>query len=86
MSRRDEIIDERAEDNFDDFVERGPGLRTSYQWWVIAKSKRGYTKLGGLGGMGVGEMWFKDHPDPPWLSDPTYAEAPFVEYDGDGGL
>lgn len=86
MSERDEIIDERSENNFDDFMERGPGLRSSYQSWVVAKSERGYTLLGGLGGMGVGEMWFEDYPDAHWLTDPTYENAPFVDYQGNGGL
>lgn len=72
---RDEIIEERATHNLDEFVEKGPGLRRTTRHWIVARDDaEGYVLLGGLGGLGVGQMWapaMDYHRD-----DPTYAEAP----------
>ena len=65
---------QRQEENVDNFLENGPGLRYSYNTWIIAKDPElGKVLVGGLGALGVGEMWlddkeYKEHPD--------YADAP----------
>jgi len=52
-------VAEVAIGNVKDVLERGPGLRYSMGIFVIAKdTKNGEVLLGGLGGMGVGQMWF----------------------------
>lgn len=43
--------------------------------WIIAKnSKNKRVLLGGLGSIGVGQMWFEEHPD--FAKHAGYAEAP----------
>lgn len=45
--------------NFRKFMRDGPGLSYDYKTPVLAVCDCGYVLLGGLGGLGVGEMWFK---------------------------
>lgn len=46
-------------ENIDNVLEEGPGLRYSMGIFIIAKdTKNRQVLLGGLGGMGVGQMWF----------------------------
>lgn len=78
---REEIIQQRAHNNIAEFMDKGPGLRLTTRAWVIAKDPTNHrVKLGGLGGMGVGRMWF-DEAD--WhREDPTYADAPIEDSTG----
>lgn len=56
------------------FLKHGPGLSYAYQTFVIARDPdRGMILLGGLGGMGVGTMWFKERPE--HKNKAGYAEA-----------
>jgi len=56
-------------------VSDGPRFRVDYNIWVVAKdSKNLRVKLGGLGCMGIGEMWFQD--EPRYAEYPGYKEAP----------
>ena len=85
MSRDDEIADRLAH-NLDEFMEHGPGLRFTTRDWIVKRCPDGHVLLGGLGAMGVGQMWSHDrveptvHDDgsrtPAYSEDPTYAEAP----------
>lgn len=53
-----EEIEEALAGNIAEFMEKGPGLRTSTAVWVCAVDEvNGLTYLSGLGGMGVGSMW-----------------------------
>jgi hypothetical protein len=57
-------------------MEKGPGLRYSYGTYVVAKdSKTKRVLLGGLGAMGVGQMWFSNASGS-YNDRPGYAEAP----------
>jgi len=69
-----------AAENLVNFLQNGLGLRYSYNQWVVARDRRrGYALLGGLGGCGVGEMWFKDEPFRDFCHYEGYAEAPEVD-------
>jgi hypothetical protein len=51
--------------------------------WIVARDRaRGYVLLGGLGGMGVGEMWFPDGED--MRKKEGYDQAP--ERNSEGGF
>ncbi len=65
------------------FLKHGPGLRKDYNVWVVARdpeAKR--VLLGGLGGMGVGQMWFGE--DDRHKEYPGYAEARIEHAPADG--
>lgn len=53
--------------------DRFPRLHYGLRAWVVAKAP-GRVLLGGLGVLGVGEMWVKE--DPHHKDYPGYAEAP----------
>ncbi len=79
MSKREAI-----ENNAKLFMENGPGLNYLYKTWIKAKdTKDGYVLLGGLGGMGVGEMWSKT--EDRHKENPAYADAPEVSSVGGFG-
>jgi len=62
MGRRNEI-EKLQKQNLRVFMRHGPGLRTSYLRWVVARDrKRGRVLVGGLGGCGVGVMWVDEEP------------------------
>lgn len=64
--------------NLAHFMERGPGLSYGYRTWVEAKdTKNKRVRLGGLGGMGVGSMWFEE--TDAHKEYPGYAEAKDVD-------
>lgn len=71
-------VDEAIRHNTAEFMEKGPGLRyDSYRTYVVARCPSGGTiLLGGLGVMGVGEMWFTESEE--HKSHPGYAEAEIV--------
>jgi hypothetical protein len=58
----------------------GPGLRYDLNTWVEARDRtKKRVLLGGLGGMGVGKMWFdetEDHRDYTGYDDAPEQEAP----------
>jgi hypothetical protein len=75
MTERDEIIGEGMDHNLRQFMTRGPGIRSTNHRWIVARDPdRRMVLVGGLGGIGVGEMWVeeKEH----HRSDLTYADAP----------
>lgn len=83
MSERDEQIERLQAENVAEFMELGPGLRTSTRVWVVARDReRGRVLLGGLGAMGVGEMWFVDADR--YVNYVGYDDAP--EGDSRGGF
>lgn len=72
------IKDLQAE-NMANFMENGPRLSLSYNTWIVARDrKNGWVLVGGLGGLGVGQMWFKE--DERDKNRPGYNEAPEQEY------
>lgn len=75
MSKHTRTVEENAAHNLKEFWEKGPGLRYSTRTWTVAvDTERGAVLHGGLGAMGVGEMWvaFPCH-DP---IGPGFADAP----------
>jgi hypothetical protein len=79
---RDDVIAARAENNFREFMARGPRISLAYKTWVIGRDrKRGRVLVGGLGGLGIGEMWEPD--DGLQRHDPTYETAPEMDSTSD---
>ncbi len=80
MKDREEEITDRARKNMEEFLDRGPGLRYSTRSWVVGRDRtRKKVLLGGLGGIGVGQMWFDESPR--HAEDSTFADAPEVSCD-----
>ena len=52
--------EEALAENVGKFMEDGPRLRYDYHTPVLAVCDCGYVLLGGLGGCGVGQMWFPE--------------------------
>ena len=66
-------------ENFETFLADGPRLSYKYHTWCVAKdSTKKKVLLGGLGGCGVGEMWF-DMEDR-HTEYPGFNEAPEITY------
>ena len=74
---------EQRSENLGIFFERGAGLYADYNTWIIARDrKRARVLTGGLGGLGVGEMWcVMNRAD---MESPDFADAP--ERDSWGGF
>jgi len=73
--------EQKASENFVIFMERGPGLWRDYNTWIVAKDPTHEKHLiGGLGGLGVGEMWV-DTEDADRMN-PEYVDAPVQDYRG----
>ena len=54
-------IRELEEENAKVLVNGGPRLSWRYQVWIIARDRMNKRVLiGGLGSMGIGEMWFNE--------------------------
>ena len=71
-------IEKIQEANVAHFLEHGPGLSHGYSSFVQARdTKNGRILIGGLGGMGVGEMWFEETES--HRAYPGYAEAKDVD-------
>lgn len=71
----EEMVNETINHNVSEFMEKGPGLRYTTQTVILAVDEVNNAVLvGGLGAMGVGQMWFNlsDH----HKSKPEYATAP----------
>jgi hypothetical protein len=68
-------VEECRKNNFDVFMEQGPSLSYLYKVWVEARDRKdGWVLLGGLGGIGVGQMWSKEAED--HKNYPGYEDAP----------
>ncbi len=79
MSERELTVEGAVENNFKVFMERGPGLSSLYRSYVDARDRaRGVVLLGGLGGCGVGKMWFRD--DGGFSNHVGYVDAEEVPY------
>lgn len=64
--------------NIQDMMEHGPGLRCTTRSFAISKdTKNKQILLGGLGGMGIGWMWFPLSPS--HKDTPGYDEAPDID-------
>lgn len=75
--------EEAAAQNISKFMADGPRLRSDYNTWIVARDRsRGYVLVGGLGCMGMGEMWCRD--EPRYASYPGYAAA--EELSSEGGF
>lgn len=62
-------------------MEQGPRLSTRYSTWVVARDRsKGMVLVGGLGGLGVGEMWFRE--EARHSEYEGYGEAPEMVYNG----
>lgn len=73
-------VEELQAENIGNFIENGPRLSLSYNTWIVARDRdRGYVLVGGLGCMGVGQMWFKETERD--KNRPGYDEAPEVGYE-----
>ncbi len=66
--------------NFDMMLRDGPRLRYDYNTWVEAKdTKSNKVLIGGLGGLGIGIMWFpmgKRHKKLPGFNEAPEKDAP----------
>lgn len=79
LSQDNFIIDELKNENIKDVLENGPGLKYSRNTWIEARDRyQGYVLVGGLGAMGVGQMWFKE--DEGHKSYEGYEDAPEFKY------
>lgn len=71
--------EEAIKNNAEVLATDGIGLNYKYRSYVEARDpKRGVILLGGLGGMGVGSMWFKEDTED-YKKYPGYAEAKIVD-------
>ena len=71
-------IEELRASNLAHFMERGPGLSYGYSTWIEAKdTPRRKVLVAGLGGMGVGRMWFDEQDSHREMEG--YAEASEVD-------
>jgi hypothetical protein len=51
-------VDKLQAANLAEFMENGPRLSYAYSTWIVARDpERGRILIGGLGGLGVGQMW-----------------------------
>jgi hypothetical protein len=67
--------EQQAAENAKTFAEIGPRLSYRYGSYVIARDpERGRILIGGLGSMGMGEMWMTESDGD--KSRPGYDEAP----------
>lgn len=63
MNARLAEINALAEQNVAKVIADGPGLRSDYNVWVVARHRsRRLVLLGGLGAMGCGQMWLPQDP------------------------
>jgi hypothetical protein len=70
-------------ENIAKFMQDGPRLRADYNVWIVKKdSPHNKVLLGGLGGMGVGQMW-TDMLER-YKSYPGFDEAPELKAEGEG--
>ena len=79
MNKTKKSISDLQAENFQMFLKDGPRLRYDYNTFIIARDDEARMVLiGGLGGAGVGQMWFgleDRHKDYPGFED-----APQVKY------
>ncbi len=71
--------EQKEAENIADVLANGPGLRYTRNTWIIAKSEDGKMVFrGGLGGMGIGEMWCQVYEED--FTDPEYINAPVHQF------
>lgn len=77
MSKKKKTTQQAAEENMAAFLEKGPGIRATTSIYVVQKDTvNKLVLLGGLGGMGVGQMW-SEYTDPSQYADyPGWEDAP----------
>ncbi len=64
-----------AEENVMKAIQDGPRIRFDYNRWIVARDRaRGWSLHGGLGCLGVGQMWIEDSDRTASL--PGYEDAP----------
>ncbi len=74
-TKHEDLVAAQSNANLADVLENGPRLNYTKRSFVVARDRHlGRMLLGGLGAMGVGQMWFDD--DGSHKDDPTYADAP----------
>lgn len=81
MKNQQKSKERKLAENIDDFFENGPRLSYKRNTWILAKSHDGrFVYNGGLGGLGIGEMWCvadeTDRDDPEWAIAPTHRYVP----------
>jgi hypothetical protein len=72
------------EQNIRSVLRDGPRMTMAYNTWIEARDPRGLVLIGGLGCMGVGQMWFVE--DERHKDYPGYEEAPELTYDNVNGF
>lgn len=84
---RDDTIRERQASNLGEFMEHGPGLRHSTRTWVLAKDPVNRRVLvGGLGGFGIGRMWFGEAQYTFYEREETFVDAPVQDSPDEGTI
>lgn len=79
IAGRDEELGRLQAENIDEFMENGPGLRCAYNVFVVARDRgEPAVLLGGLGALGVGQMWERESPR--HKDYPGYEDAPDRDY------
>jgi hypothetical protein len=75
ISPRDLVLNALREHNVRVAMEEGPGLSSLYRTWVEARDRAaGLVLVGGLGCLGVGQMWVPEHPN--YAKLPGFVDAP----------
>ena len=71
----------KLSENIGHVLRDGPRMRIGQHTWIVAKDPdQGFHICGGLGCMGVGQMWVKTDDDD--RGDPEYADAPLAKCQG----
>lgn len=71
-------IEDIQQANVEHFMERGPALSYAYSSYVVARRpSTGEVLLGGLGGMGLAQMWFQETES--HVGCPGYADAEIIQ-------
>ena len=70
---------QKQAENFADVFKNGPGLRSNRSTWIVAKNtSKDMVLKGGLGAMGVGQMWLAATPSD--RDSLEYATAPEIAF------
>lgn len=73
-------VEQVQRENAAHFMERGPALSRGYQAYVIARRPQdAHVLLGGLGSMGVGQMWVPETEE--HQGYPGYEDAAILTWD-----
>lgn len=78
MTEHEVLINSLLEHNVSVAIRQGPRISKNYQQFIVARDRKNRRcLLGGLGGLGVGQMWAEDKPYMTTL--PGYEDAPEQE-------